>query len=129
MSRSNSARLAPLAAVALTFGALTATSLVAATPAHAYAYDCPGGMFCGWEGRDGTGNLVVQANSDCFLHDIGNAGKGDLLTSYWNRTGKQVTLLNWMGDHWETLAVIQDSERGTLSRYADKKTDAVRLCD
>ncbi|MGV9834150.1 peptidase inhibitor family I36 protein [Nocardia niigatensis] len=103
--------------------------MVAATPAHAYAYDCPGGMFCGWDGRGGTGRPVVQTDNGCFIHDIGNAGEGDLLTSYWNRAGKQVTLLNWMGDHWETLAVIQDSERGTLPPHADDKTDAVRRCD
>jgi hypothetical protein len=72
--------------------------------------------------------MIVQVNGNCVLHDIGNGGAGDQLTSYWNRTGKSVRLSDWMGDHWRTLAVVPDGARGTLAPSADKKTDAVQVC-
>ncbi|WP_454198051.1 peptidase inhibitor family I36 protein [Nocardia sp. Marseille-Q1738] len=123
-------RLAPIAAAVLTVGTLTGGAMISAAPAaSALAYACPGGQFCGWDGRGGTGSMIVQVDANCVLHDIGNGGVGDRLTSYWNRSGRTVGLYDWMGDHWQLLASVADGTRGTLPRDADKRTDAVRVCD
>lgn len=121
-------RLAPLAAAALAFGTLGAgAAVVTATPASAQSYDCPGGMFCGYDGANGTGSMIVQVDNSPVLHDIGNGGVGDRLTSYWNRTGKAVNLYDWTGQRWLLLATIADNGRGTLASWADNRTDAVEV--
>ncbi|MBB5912054.1 hypothetical protein BJY24_000921 [Nocardia transvalensis] len=113
----------------LSIGIAAGGAAFSAAPASALSsYDCPGGTFCGWDGRDGAGNMIVQVNANCVLHDIGNGGAGDQLTSYWNRTRKTVGLYDWMGDHWQLLASVADNKRGTLPHAADKKTDAVQVC-
>ncbi|MEV6769018.1 peptidase inhibitor family I36 protein [Nocardia sp. NPDC051030] len=122
-------RLAPIAAAVLTLGtAGAAMTTIAAAPASA-AYDCPGGTFCGYDGANGTGSMIVQVDSMCVLHDIGNGGVGDRLTSYWNRTGKTVGIYNWTGQEWQLLASVPDNTRGTLSHNVDNMADAVKVCD
>lgn len=101
----------------------------AITPAPAAAaYDCPGGTFCGFDYRDGDG-MFVQVDSNCLLHDIGNAGLGDRLTSYWNRTGKRVGIYNWTGQRWQLLVSVPDSGRGNVPPDADNMADALKVCD
>ncbi|WP_431969365.1 peptidase inhibitor family I36 protein [Nocardia sp. bgisy134] len=124
----NATRTVPLAAVALTLGALAGAGVTTISPAPASAapgYSCPGGMFCGWDGADGKGSMIIQVDANCFLHDIGNGGVGDRLTSYWNRTGQTVGVYNWTGERWQLLASITDNSRGTLSPGADNRADAV----
>ncbi|MEV5833488.1 peptidase inhibitor family I36 protein [Nocardia sp. NPDC052112] len=122
-------RLAPLAAAALTLGAVAGGAVISAAPASATpSYDCPGGTFCGWDGRDGTGSMLFQYDAGCFLHDIGNGGVGDRLTSYWNRTGVTVGVYNWTGKEWQLLATVANNARGTLPSSADNKADAVSMC-
>ncbi|MGV9677790.1 peptidase inhibitor family I36 protein [Nocardia sp. NPDC003482] len=118
----------PLLAAAVAVGALAAAALPAATVSASPGYDCPGGMFCGWDGPDGTGPMIVQVESICALHDIGNGGVGDRLTSYWNRTGKTVGIYNWTGEEWQLLASTADNTRGTLPAWADNIADAVWVC-
>jgi peptidase inhibitor family I36 len=93
-------------------------------------WTCPGGLFCGWDGPDGTGEMIIEAGSTCTLYDIGSAGKGDRLTSYQNRTGKQVGLVNWTGGKWVLLTdqPLQDGDRGNLKPSADNQTDGVSIC-
>jgi hypothetical protein len=92
-------------------------------------WTCPGGEFCGWDGPDGTGAMIVEVGSGCTLYDIGSAGKGDRLTSYQNRTGKQVFLVNWTGTNWDVLfRPLQDGEKGTLPASDDNQTDGVSIC-
>ncbi|MEC3919778.1 peptidase inhibitor family I36 protein [Nocardia sp. CDC160] len=117
-----------IAAAALAVGTVSGGALVAAAPASAAGYDCPGGMFCAWDNVDGTGSMIVQVDNGCFLHDIGNAGYGDRMVSYWNRTGKTVDVLNWNGKNWELLAHVPDATRATLPVYAQRKADAVKVC-
>ncbi|WP_330251205.1 peptidase inhibitor family I36 protein [Nocardia sp. NBC_00565] len=123
-------RLVPLAAAVLTLGAGAAVTMISAAPALAApGYDCPGGVFCGWDGRDGTGSMIVQVDASCVLHDIGNGGVGDRLTSYWNRTGRTVGVYNWTGERWQLLASVANDARGTLPPGADNRADAVKVCD
>ncbi|MEV6067798.1 peptidase inhibitor family I36 protein [Nocardia sp. NPDC052001] len=117
-------RIVPLAAAVLTLGAGAA---VVAGPASAN-YDCPGGMFCGYDNPNGTG-MIVQVDSGCFLHDIGNGGVGDRLSSYWNRTGQKATVYNWTGREWQVLVTIPDNTRGTMPKSVDNIADAVKICD
>ncbi|MQY25932.1 peptidase inhibitor family I36 protein [Nocardia aurantia] len=98
-------------------------------PATAASFDCPGGTFCGWDGPEGRGAMIVQVDASCVLHDIGNGGVGDRLTSYWNRTGTTVGLYNWTGDYWQLLQSVPDDHRGTLPHDVDNLTDAVSVCD
>ncbi|GAB0101523.1 hypothetical protein JMUB6875_04870 [Nocardia sp. JMUB6875] len=117
-----------LAAAVLTAGTVTGGAIISAAPASAQGYDCPGGLFCAWDGVDGTGSMFVQEDNSCVLHDIGNGGVGDRMVSYWNRTGKNVDVLNWNGKNWELLAHVPDSVRGTLPAYARHKADAIKVC-
>ncbi|MBF6136434.1 peptidase inhibitor family I36 protein [Nocardia otitidiscaviarum] len=118
--------LAAFAAAALALGTV---GLGAAGPAAAaFGYACPGGLFCGWDGAEGTGSMIVQVDANCVLHDIGNGGVGDRLTSYWNRTGQTVDIYNWTGRHWQLLASVPDNGRGTLPAEADNAADAVGIC-
>ncbi|WP_327097854.1 peptidase inhibitor family I36 protein [Nocardia vinacea] len=122
-------RLVPLAAAVLTLGTVSGGAMISAAPASASpSYDCPGGMFCGWDGANGTGSMILQYDAGCFLHDIGNGGVGDRLTSYWNRTGVTVAVYNWTGERWQLLASVADNARGTLPSSADNKADAVEMC-
>jgi len=93
-------------------------------------WTCPGGQFCGWDGPEGSGTMIVEVGSTCTLYDIGSAGKGDRLTSYQNRTGKPVGLLNWDGHNWQLLTdqPLQDGDKGTLPAAADNQTDGVSIC-
>lgn len=123
-------RLVPFAAAVLTLGGGAAVTTLSAAPASAApGYDCPGGTFCAWDGRDGTGSMIVQVDSSCVLHDIGNGGVGDRLTSYWNRTGETVGIYNWTGQRWQLLASVADNGRGTLPSSVDNMADAVKVCD
>ncbi|WP_157978870.1 MULTISPECIES: hypothetical protein [Nocardia] len=73
-------RLTSVVAAALTcvgLGASVSTAPASASP----SYDCPGGQLCGWDGRDGKGAMIFQFDPSCVLHDIGNGGVGDRLTS------------------------------------------------
>ncbi|MVU83113.1 hypothetical protein GPX89_38480 [Nocardia sp. ET3-3] len=117
-----------VAAAVLTVGAVAGGALAAAGPASAAGYDCPGGVFCGYDGVDRTGSMFVQVDDNCVLHDISNAGLGDRLVSYWDRTGKTVDVLNWNGKRWELLAHVPDSHRATLPVYAQNKADALKVC-
>ncbi|WP_067537941.1 peptidase inhibitor family I36 protein [Nocardia crassostreae] len=126
ISRSSS-RLAALAAAAVLTGA-AGVAVFSPVTASAQGYDCPGGLFCGYDGADGD-NMFVQINANCLLHDIGNAGKGDRLTSYWNRTGATVGIYNWTGGRWDLLASVPDNGRGNLSYTVDDTADAVKVCD
>ena len=114
----------------LAVGASAVMMASAAGPAAAStsAFDCPGGQFCGWDERDGRGSMVVQVDSACVLHDIGNGGVGDRVTSYWNRTGQTVGLYDWTGASWLLLASIPDNGRGTLPAEANDRADAVKVC-
>jgi hypothetical protein len=93
-------------------------------------WTCPGGTFCGWDGPDGSGEMIIEVGSTCTLHDIGSAGKGDRLTSYQNRTGQQVWLVNWSGGHWVPLSKqpLQDGDKGNLQGPDDNVTDGVGIC-
>jgi hypothetical protein len=93
-------------------------------------WTCPGGQFCGWDGPDGSAEIVIEVGSTCHLYDIGSAGKGDRLTSYQNRTGQQVGLVNWTGGKWVLLTAqpLQDGDKGTLPPSADNQTDGVSIC-
>lgn len=124
-------RLAPLAAGVLAVGAIaTGTTMISAAPASAApGYACPGGTFCGWDGANGTGSMIVQVDSNCVLHDIGNGGVGDRLTSYWNRTGSTVGIYNWTGQYWQLLASVADNGQGNLPSSANNIADAVKICD
>ncbi|WP_435593381.1 peptidase inhibitor family I36 protein [Nocardia sp. bgisy118] len=122
----------PRRLVSAAFAALACAAIgitVSAAPASAgYGYGCPGGTFCGWDDPDGTGSMIVQVDANCVLHDIGNGGVGDRLTSYWNRTRKTVAVYNWTGDHWQLLVSIPDNGRGNMPRGTDNTADAVRVC-
>ncbi|WP_067539129.1 peptidase inhibitor family I36 protein [Nocardia crassostreae] len=120
-------RLALLAATTLVLGAVVGLS--AATADAAPGYSCPGGVFCGWDDANGTGSMIVQVDSNCVLHDIGNGGVGDRLSSYWNRTGQDVGVYNWTGQQWQLLAAIPDNSRGNLLGEANNRADAVKICD
>jgi hypothetical protein len=104
--------------------------VLSSAPAHAapLADGCSGGTFCGWDGSNFTGDKIITFGSFCSSHDIGQAGLGDRLTSYWNSTGKKVDLYNWTGQNWQLLASIPNNQRGNLSAWADNKTDAVTVC-
>jgi hypothetical protein len=93
-------------------------------------WTCPGGQFCGWDGPDGSGDMIVEVGSGCTFYDIGSAGKGDRLTSYQNRTGKPVFLVNWFDQEWQPLTdqPLQDGDKGNLPASADNKTDGVSIC-
>jgi peptidase inhibitor family I36 len=104
---------------------MTSASALASPP---LADGCSGGKFCGWDGRDFTGDMVVTYGSWCSSHDIGLAGRGDRLTSYWNSTGKTVDLYNWTGTRWQLLASIRNDQRGNLPAWANNQTDAVAVC-
>ncbi|QLY32289.1 peptidase inhibitor family I36 protein [Nocardia huaxiensis] len=117
-----------LAAAALAAGALAVGGTVALAAPAAAGYDCPGGVFCGYDGRDGTGSMIFQYDSSCVLHDIGNGGVGDRLTSYWNRSGKTAWVYNWTGTYWQELATIPDGSRGNLPSSVDNIADAVKFC-
>lgn len=119
---------APFVTAALAVGAVAATTLLPAAASAYPGYACPGGTFCGWDGPDGTGAMIVQVASDCALYDIGNGGVGDRLTSYWNRTGRTVGIYNWTGQEWQLLAATADNERGTLPPETDNIADAVWVC-
>lgn len=131
IDRTNATRsLIPLAAAVLAIGAGTTASVTTAAPASAApGYSCPGGMFCGWDGPDGRGSMIVYVDPNCVLHDIGSGGVGDRLTSYWNRTGRTVGVYNWTGERWQPLASIPDNGRGNLPPDADNVADAVLICD
>jgi hypothetical protein len=105
--------------------ALTGAPALASQP---LADGCSGGRFCAWDGRDFTGDMIVGYSSLCSSHDIGLAGRGDRVTSYWNSTGRTVQLYNWTGEKWQLLATIRDGQRGNLSAWANNKTDAVNVC-
>ncbi|MGY1898744.1 peptidase inhibitor family I36 protein [Nocardia gipuzkoensis] len=124
-SRSLPRRSAVAAAAAL--AAVACGTVISAAPASA-AYDCPGGTFCGFDHRDGTGTFV-QIDANCLLHDIGNGGVGDRLTSYWNRTGKTVGVYNWNGQQWQLLASVPDNGRGNMPAGGDNQADALKVCD
>jgi hypothetical protein len=116
---------------ATVMGAVLAFTAVPSSPALAsepLADGCSGGMFCGWDGRDFTGDMVVAYGANCSPHDIGRAGRGDRITSYWNSTGKTVKLYNWTGQKWQLLATIRNDQRGNLGAWADNKTDSVNVC-
>ncbi|WP_067805842.1 peptidase inhibitor family I36 protein [Nocardia beijingensis] len=101
---------------------------VALAPAPASAaYDCPGGLFCGYDHRNGTG-MFVQVDNNCLLHDIGNEGNGDRLSSYWNRTGKTVGVYNWTGREWQLLVSVPDNSKGNVPADGDNKADALWVC-
>jgi hypothetical protein len=115
-------------------GAVLAVSAAAAitviSPASAMANTpdgCPGGYFCGWDGPNSQGAMVAQFGPECVGHDIGQAGQGDRITSYRNRTGKTVKLYNWADTHAEELATIPDDTQGTLPHFADNRTDLVNI--
>lgn len=93
-------------------------------------WTCPGGTFCGWDGPDGSGEMIIEVGSDCARYDIGSAGKGDRLTSYQNRTGQQVWLANWSGGKWVLLSKqpLQDGDKGNLQGPDDNVTDYVSIC-
>jgi hypothetical protein len=114
----------------LAVGATAVVMCASAAPASASSsgFGCPGGLFCGWDEKDGRGSMVVQVDSACVLHDIGNAGVGDRVTSYWNRTGKTVVLYDWTGTRWQTLATVPDNGRGNLPAAANDRADAVKIC-
>lgn len=117
-----------LGAVAL--GVTAAAIVVSAGPSTASpAYPCAGGLFCGFDLTDGQGSMIVDYNGTCNFYDIGSAGSGDLITSYWNRSGQTVGLYNWTGQHWQLLASIPNDTRGNLPTSADNHTDAVKICD
>ncbi|MFI6866120.1 peptidase inhibitor family I36 protein [Nocardia sp. NPDC050406] len=121
--------LARAAAAVLAFSAAGAAALASPTSASAVPpYSCSGGAFCGWDGRDGVGAMIVRADATCTLHDIGSGGVGDRLSSYWNRTGKPVSVYNWNGRSWQLLASIPNDTRGNLSASVDNQTDAVEVC-
>jgi Peptidase inhibitor family I36 len=112
-------------AACLGFMGMTSAPALASLP---LADGCSGGQFCGWDGRDFTGDKIVTFSSFCSSHDIGLAGIGDRVTSYWNHSGKTVTLYNWTGQRWQLLATIRDGQRGNLGAWADNQTDAVNVC-
>ncbi|WP_067570231.1 peptidase inhibitor family I36 protein [Nocardia acidivorans] len=128
INRAVTRRMIPLAATFLTLGA-GAGAVLAAPASAAPGYDCPGGTFCGYDGAKGSGSMIVQVDSSCVLHDIGNGGVGDRLTSYWNRTGRTVGIYNWTGQRWQLLASVADNQRGTLPANVDNMADAVKVCD
>lgn len=120
-----------IAGMAVAIGSALAAVALSATPAIASpaGYGCSGGMFCGWDRTGGEGAPLVTATSDCTHYDIGNAGKGDRLESYWNRTGQTVGVYDWSGTEWLLLAKIPDGSRGDLPAEARNRADAVAVCD
>ncbi len=111
---------------AATFAVAGYGAALAPAPASA-AYDCPGGLFCGYDQRGGTG-MFVQVDNNCLLHDIGNEGIGDRLSSYWNRTGKTVGVYNWTGQEWQLLVSVPDNAKGNVPAGGDNKADALWVC-
>ncbi|MEU1393620.1 MULTISPECIES: peptidase inhibitor family I36 protein [unclassified Nonomuraea] len=107
----------------------TKTSKQPSQPTNGVAeWSCPGGLFCAWDGTQGTGSMIVHKDATCALHDIGGAGVGDRLTSYQNRTGTSVALLNWTGTEWQTLVTVPDGEKGDMPQGADNMADGVQVC-
>jgi hypothetical protein len=114
--------------LAVAAAAVVVCASAAPASASESGFGCPGGLFCGWDGKDGGGSMVVQVDAACVLHDIGNAGVGDRVSSYWNRTGKTVQLYDWSGTRWLTLATIPDNGRGSLPAAVNDRADAVKVC-
>ncbi|MBE1577756.1 peptidase inhibitor family I36 protein [Amycolatopsis roodepoortensis] len=49
------------------------------------SYDgCPAGSFCAWDGRGGTGRILV---TEVSIPDLGAVGMDNQISSIWNRTG------------------------------------------
>lgn len=118
MSRigSISSRLGTAAAVlALTAG----TAFLTASPAAADSSQCPSGSFCVWEQSSYRGDFRHYTSSNSNVGDYMN----DRMTSYWNRTGKTVSVYehsNYVGCMF-TIAPGK-SEAAVASHFNDKMT-------
>ncbi|ONK11729.1 peptidase inhibitor family I36 protein [Streptomyces sp. MP131-18] len=109
-------RLWAVAAI-LTFTAGT-TSLTA-HPAAADPNQCPNGSFCVWEQSSYRGDFRHYTSSN---PNVGNY-MNDRMTSYWNRTGKTVSVYehsNYTGCMFSIGA--GKSEAAVASHFNDKMT-------
>ncbi|WP_030423421.1 peptidase inhibitor family I36 protein [Streptomyces sp. SCSIO 75703] len=114
--RGFSTRLRAAAAV-LAFTAATAT--MTAHPVAADSGQCPSGSFCVWEQSSYRGDFRHYTSSNPNVGDYMN----DRMTSYWNRTGKTVSVYehsNYVGCMF-TIAAGK-SEAAVASHFNDKMT-------
>ncbi|MFI9624498.1 peptidase inhibitor family I36 protein [Streptomyces sp. NPDC052042] len=114
--KSFSSRLWTAAAV-LAFTAGTAS--MTASPAAADSDQCPSGSFCVWEQSSYRGDFRHYTSSNPNVGDYMN----DRMTSYWNRTGKTVSVYehsNYVGCMF-TIAPGK-SEAAVASHFNDKMT-------
>ncbi|MFD5494773.1 peptidase inhibitor family I36 protein [Streptomyces sp. NPDC001812] len=103
------------AALALTAG----TVFLTASPAAADYTQCPSGSFCVWEQSSYRGDFRHYTSSNPNVGDYMN----DRMTSYWNRTGKTVSVYehsNYVGCMF-TVAP-GGSEAAVASHFNDKMT-------
>ncbi|MFZ4179923.1 peptidase inhibitor family I36 protein [Streptomyces pseudogriseolus] len=119
-----------LVATAAVVGALSSFAMPShAMPSRAAAWECDHGWFCAYDGPHGTQRLTAIYPSACGqIVNIGLEGKGDKMSSYWNRSDRAIWFLNWTGSTWDTLFVTgKYGHQYTVPSHADNKIDAIQL--
>ncbi|SOD64364.1 Peptidase inhibitor family I36 [Streptomyces zhaozhouensis] len=105
------------AAAVLVFTAATAT--LGTHTASADSDQCPNGSFCVWEQSSYRGDFRHYTSSNANVGDYMN----DRMTSYWNRTGKTVSVYehsNYTGCMFSVAPGA--SEAAVASHFNDKMT-------
>lgn len=98
---------------------VTGTASLTAQPAAADSDQCPSGSFCVWEQSSYRGDFRHYTSSTPNVGDYIN----DRMTSYWNRTGKTVSVYehsNYAGCMFS--AKPGQSEAAVASHFNDKMT-------
>ncbi|WP_062213857.1 peptidase inhibitor family I36 protein [Streptomyces sp. NBRC 109706] len=110
------ARLWSVAAVlTLATGGVTLTAPAAAADSS----QCPNGSFCVWEHSSYTGRFLHSGSS---VANVGN-DMNDRMTSYWNRTGKTVSVYEHSNYTGCMISVAPGrSEAAVASHFNDKMT-------
>ncbi|MFE2290136.1 peptidase inhibitor family I36 protein [Streptomyces sp. NPDC059452] len=115
-----SGRVAPRLWTAAAILTVTAgTAALTAPPAAADADQCPSGSFCVWEQSSYRGDFRHYTASN---PNVGNY-MNDRMTSYWNRTGRTVSVYehsNYVGCMFSVAP--GGSEAAVASHFNDKMT-------
>ncbi|MFF4053869.1 hypothetical protein ACFYZ5_45515 [Streptomyces chartreusis] len=100
------------------------------TPAQAEpAWMCGGNWFCAYDGFDGQDQILDAYGACGAIINIGNMGKGDRISSIWNKLpNRRVNLLNWTGSAWETIwSTVPGDVPHNLGPHANNRADAVEF--